>query len=77
VSGDVVHDLTPAGGVSDVDCILEIQVRRDRRKIVGIVIHVVSVGGLSRASMAATIVRNDAISVTQKEHHLGIPIVGR
>jgi len=72
VSGDVVHDLTPAGGVSDVDCILEIQVRRDRRKIVGIVIHVVAVGGLSRASMAATIVRNDAISVTQKEHHLAL-----
>src|SRR5436305_6820721 len=39
--------------------------------------HVVAIAGLSRASMAAAIVRDDAIAVLEKEQHLRIPVVGR
>jgi hypothetical protein len=63
--------------MSDVDRILQAEVRGDREKIVGIVIHVVAVGGLRGSPVAAAVMRDDAIAVIEEEHHLRVPIVGR
>ena len=52
---DVVHDLAAAGGMADVDGVLEVEMRGQRREIVGVVIHVVAVADLARAAMAAPV----------------------
>jgi hypothetical protein len=41
-----MHDLAAAGGVADVDGVLQIKMRGDRREIIGVMIHVVTVGRL-------------------------------
>ncbi len=43
---------------------------RQRRQIVRIVIHIVTRGGLGRAPVTATIMRDNAKAVIQKEHHI-------
>ena len=48
-----------------------------RGKVVGIVIHVVTVGGLAGAAVPAAIVSDDAIALIEKEQHLRIPVIGR
>src|SRR5205807_8923180 len=57
--------------------IFEGKMRRQSRKIVGVVIHVVSVGGLAGAAMAAAVMVDDAKTVVEKEHHLRVPVIGR
>src|SRR5262249_60087145 len=42
----------------------------------GIVVHVVAVRNLARASMAATVDTDHAIAMVDEEQHLGIPVVG-
>jgi len=49
----------------------------ERRKVVGIVIHIVAVRDLARATVPAPIMGDDAIAATQEEHHLRVPIIGR
>jgi hypothetical protein len=68
---------TGGGEVTRYIGVLEPEVFGQRREVVGIVIHVVAVGGLARAPVAAPVVRNDAITVIQKEHHLRVPVVSR
>ena len=77
VARQIVRDLAAAGGMADVNGVLQIEMRRDRREIVGIVIHVVAVGHLAGAAVAAAVMRDDAIAVIEEEQHLRIPIVGR
>ena len=43
---EIVHDLAAAGRMADVDGILQVEMRRHRGEVVGIVIHVVAVGDL-------------------------------
>ena len=75
--GDVAHDLAAAGGVPDVDGILEIEMLRHRSQVVGVVVHVVTVAGLGRASVPAPVVGDDAVAVLEEEQQLGVPIVAR
>src|SRR5512133_2026556 len=63
--------------MADVNCVLEIEMRRQRGKIVGIVVHVVAVAGLGGSSMAAPVMGDDAIAVLEEEQHLGVPVIGR
>jgi hypothetical protein len=42
-----MHDSSAAGRVPDVDGILEIEMGSQRSQIVGVVVHVVTVAGLS------------------------------
>ena len=51
--------------------------RRHRRKIIGIVVHVVAVAGLGGPSMAAPVMGNDAIAMLEEEQHLRVPVIGR
>src|ERR1700744_2481318 len=51
--------------------------RRQCRKIVSIMIHVMPVARLRGPSVAAAVVGYDAIAVIEEEHHLRVPVIGR
>src|SRR5689334_19665839 len=50
---------------------------RQRRQVVGVVIHIMTIPGLSGAPMATPVMGNDAIAVTEKEQHLCVPVISR
>ena len=77
VRAEIARDFAAAGRVADMDGVLEIEMRRHRREIIGVVVHVVSVAVWRGAAVAAAIVRDDAIAVIEEEHHLRVPVVGR
>ena len=47
MSRQIVHDLAAAGRMADVNGILQIEMRRHRGEVIGIVIHVVTVADLA------------------------------
>src|SRR6201984_1491832 len=63
--------------MANVNRILQIKMIGDCLQIIGIVVHVMSVAGLSRATMSAAISRNDAIAFAEEEKHLRVPIIRR
>ena len=63
VPRDVTRDLAAAGRVADVHGFFQVEMRRERREVVGVVIHVVSVAGLAGASVTSPVVGDDAIAV--------------
>ena len=77
VSRQIVDDLAAAGRMADVDGILQIEMRRHRGEVIGIVIHVVTVSDLAGATVAAAVMSDDTIAVLEKEQHLRIPVIGR
>ena len=74
---DIMHHFAATGRMADVDSVLQIEMRRHRRKVIGIVIHVVAVADLGGAAVAAAVMGDDAIAVVEEEQHLRIPVVGR
>src|SRR5713226_4528858 len=46
----------------------------ERREVIGVVIHIVSVAGLARSPVTSPIMGDDAIAMIQEKHHLGIPV---
>src|SRR5882724_10818666 len=77
MTGKIMHHLAAAGRMADVDRVLQIEMIGYRFQIVGIVIHVMSVAGLSRATMSASIARNDAETLAEEKKHLRVPIIRR
>src|ERR1700756_1766699 len=73
----IVRHLAADGGVTDMDGILEAEMRGERLKIVSIMIHVVTVARLRGPAVATAVMRYDAIAVTQEEHHLRVPVIRR
>jgi hypothetical protein len=63
--------------MADMHRILEVEMGGQRREIVGIVVHVVAVGDLARAAVAAPVMRDDAEAVLQEEQHLRVPVICR
>src|ERR1700678_720080 len=72
-----MRDLAAAGGMADVNGVLQIEMRGQGRQVVGIVIHVVAVAGLGGAAMATAVMGDDAIAVVEEEQHLRVPVIGR
>ena len=72
-----MHHLAAAGRMADVNRILQVEMIGDGLQIVGIMVHVVSAAGLSRAAMSAPISRNDAITFAEEKKHLRVPIIRR
>src|SRR5207244_5983549 len=50
---------------------------RQRREVVGIVVHVVAVAGLGGSPVATPVMGEHAIAVLEEEQHLCIPVIGR
>jgi hypothetical protein len=48
-----------------------------RRKVSGIVIHVMAIARLGGAAMTAAIMGYDAIAESEEEQHLRVPVIGR
>src|SRR5947208_1412712 len=77
MTGKIMHHLAAAGRMTDVNCILQVEMIGDGLQIIGIVVHVMSIAGLSRATMSAAISCNDAETLAEEEKHLRVPVIGR
>src|SRR5436305_4810972 len=77
MTAEIMHHLAAAGRMADVNRILEVEMIGDRLQIIGIVVHVVSAAGLSRAPMSAPIRGNDAETFADEKKHLRVPVIGR
>src|SRR6266478_6369814 len=75
MAAEITHHLAAAGRMSDVNCILQIELVRHGLQIVGIVIHIMAAIGLSRAAMSTPVNSDDPITLGEKEQHLRVPIV--
>ena len=73
----IMRHLAATGGMANMDGVFEVEMGRESRQVVGVMIHVVAVGGLGGAAVATAIMRNHAIAMTEEEQHLCVPIVGR
>src|SRR5262245_46317716 len=60
----------------DVDGVAQIQMLDDRRRVRGVVAHVMTLARLARPSMAAPVMSNDSITLPEEVEHLGVPVVG-
>src|ERR1700726_672089 len=77
VPSEIMHHLAAAGGMADVNGILQIEMRRQGRKVVRIMIHVMAVAGLAGPAVAASVMGDDPIAVTEEKQHLRVPVIGR
>ena len=77
MSSQIMRHLAAAGGMADVNGVLQIEMRSQSRKVIGIVVHIVAVARLGRAAVAAPIMGDHAIAVGEEKQHLRIPVVGR
>jgi hypothetical protein len=72
-----MRDLAATGGMTDMDGVVQVQVRGKRREVAGVMIHIVSLGHLARSTVAAPIMRNDTETLAKEEQHLRIPVIRR
>src|SRR5438046_3276016 len=77
MTAKITHHLAAAGRTADVNRIFQVEMIGDDLQIVGIMVHVVSAAGLSRAAMSAPISRNDAETFADEKKHLRVPIIRR
>ena len=73
----IARHLAAAGGMADMDGVFQVEMRRQSGQVVGVMVHIVAVGGLGGAAMAAAVMGDDAIAMMQEEQHLRVPIIGR
>jgi len=73
VASDVAGDFAAPRGVTNVDRVLQVERFDERRKVVGIGVHVVVIPGLVRSAMAAAVMRDTAVSMGGQKHHLVFP----
>src|SRR4029453_3686997 len=77
MTAEITHHLAAAGRMADVNRIPQVEMIGDGLQIIGIVVHVVSATGLSRATMSAPISRNDAKTFAEEKKHVSVPIIRR
>ena len=70
MAADVAGDFAAAGGVADVDRVLQVERFDERREVVGVGVHVVAVPGLARAAVAAAVMGDAAVAAGGQEEHL-------
>src|SRR5260370_13324579 len=63
--------------MADMNRVLQVEMRGQRRQVIGIVIHVVTVAHLSGSAVASAVMRYDAIAVLEEKQHLCVPVIGR
>ena len=73
LAADVAGDFSAAGGMADMDRVIQVQRFDERREIVGVGIHLVAVPGLAGTAMAAAVMRDAAVTAVGQEHHLIFP----
>src|ERR1700736_3556528 len=73
----IARHLPAASGMADMDGVCQVEMCRKSRQVVGVVVHIVAVGGLGGATMATAVMGNHAIAMMQEEQQLRVPIIGR
>jgi hypothetical protein len=73
----VAHHLSAACGVTDVNRVLQIEVGGDGGQVVGVVVHVVTLGRLRGSPVTAPVMCDDTVVASHEEHHLRVPVVRR
>jgi hypothetical protein len=76
MASDVASCLAAAGRVADMDGILQIEMLVNGAGVGGVMVHVVPVADLGRATMASAIMGDDAVALVEEVEHLRIPVVG-
>ena len=56
----VTRDLAAPGRVAHVNGVLQVEVRGDRREVISVVIHIVTIGRLRRTPVTPAVVRDNA-----------------
>ena len=75
--GHIARDLAAAGGMADMDGILQVEMLDHREGVGGIMVHVVAVADLGGAAVAAPVMGHHAVAVLHEEQHLRVPVVRR
>jgi hypothetical protein len=70
MAADVAGNFAAAGGVADMDCVLQVECFRKLRQIVGICVHVVAVPRLAGPAVSSAAMGNAAVSAGGKKKHL-------
>src|SRR5688500_7137787 len=73
---EVAHDLAATGRMADMDRVLHIEMRGHRRQVVGIMVEVVAITDLRRATMPTPVMRDHTIALCKEEQQLRVPVVG-
>ena len=73
MAGQVADHLTAAGRVPDVDRVVQIEMLDHRRQIVGVVVDVVAVAGLSGPPVPAPVGGDHAVAVAPRRTASGCP----
>src|SRR5581483_1745282 len=74
-ASDIVGHFATAGRMTDMNGTLEIELGDELLHVVGVGVHVVAEVRLGGTSMAAPVVRDHAIALSQEVHQLRIPVV--
>ena len=72
-----MRNFAAAGGMANMDGVLQVEMRGQCCEVVGIVVHIMAIAGLARSAVAAAVMGYDAIAATEEEQHLIVPVVGR
>jgi len=73
---EITHHLAATSRMANVNRILQVEMIGDCLQIVGIMIHIVAIAGLSRAAVSAPVSCDHTETLAEEEEHLGVPIVG-
>src|SRR5258705_10306254 len=63
--------------MANMDDIFQVGMSHKSGQVVSVMVHIVAVASLSRASMATAVMGDHAIAMMQEEQHLRVPIIGR
>src|SRR5438477_12982673 len=63
--------------MTNVHRALQIKMRGQSRKVIGVMIHVMAASGLGGAAMAAPVMRDHTKTLAEEEQHLRVPIICR
>ena len=69
-------DFAITGGVADMDCVGQVELRDGRREVVGVRVSVIAVPRLVRAPVSAAVMGDAAVAAGDETHHLVFPGVG-
>src|SRR5208283_1688989 len=74
---NVACNFSSAGRVADMNRILQVQLFRKSRQIVGVGVHLVAIPGLVGTALPSPVMRDHSIAALPKEQHLSVPVVRR
>ncbi|EKJ93096.1 hypothetical protein C241_26810 [Bradyrhizobium lupini HPC(L)] len=73
--GDITGNFAAAGGMADMDGILQIERFNDGEGVGGVVVHVVTIGNLGGTAMTTAVMGDNTKPLGDEEQHLRIPVI--